>query len=218
MTSKAGVFRVSLEPVLGLLSEHLYQRPELFLRELICNSYDAVILRTETHNGNIEDQNIEVQCDGRKCLSIKDGGVGMSESELERFLANVGSSATKDAKCYQQSVIGEFGLGFLSVLAVAESVEVVTRRAGENDAYRWVWQGGTSYRIEHAGRVDVGTTVRVRFRSQHCHFADAQVVSELVCRYVPYLAIGIRINQLADPRTTPAAWKGQDTGRWGLPP
>src|SRR6476660_5270815 len=138
-------FQTEVSQLLQLIVHSLYSHPEIFLRELISNSSDALdklrylTLTDDAYKSLPFDPRIDLDLDAeKKTLSIADTGIGMNEEDLVSNLGTIARSGTKqfvsqlsgdDRK--DSNLIGQFGVGFYSVFMVADQVEVVTRKAGE---------------------------------------------------------------------------------------
>ena len=157
-----------------------YSHPEIFLRELILNSSDALdklrhlTLVDEAFKSLPFDPRIDLELDEEdKTLTIADTGIGMNEEDLISHLGTIARSGTKnflsqlsgDAR-KDSNLIGQFGVGFYSVFMVADRVEVFTRKAGEDKAWRWTSDGKSGFEIEPAERAVAGTSVLVHWNDQ----------------------------------------------------
>ncbi|MEJ7608216.1 MAG: ATP-binding protein [Bryobacteraceae bacterium] len=166
-------FQTEVSQLLQLIVHSLYSHPEIFLRELISNSSDALdklrylTLTDDTYKSLAFDPRIDLELDEvNKTLTLSDSGIGMDEEDLVSHLGTIARSGTKnflsqlsgDAK-KDSNLIGQFGVGFYSSFMVAERVEVVSRKAGEEQAWRWSSDGKTGFTIEPAERSVAGTTV-----------------------------------------------------------
>jgi len=166
-------FQTEVNQLLHLIVHSLYSHPEIFLRELISNASDALdklrhlTLVDESFKTFPFTPRIDLELDEEKqTLTIADTGIGMNEEELVSNLGTIARSGTKnflaqlsgDAK-KDSNLIGQFGVGFYSVFMVADRAEVVSRKAGEEKAWRWVSDGKTGFEIEPAEREVAGTTV-----------------------------------------------------------
>ncbi len=125
-------FKVNLRGIIELLSNHLYGSPDVFLRELLQNSADALVARglvTPGHTGRIAIEWVP-RADGPPALQFRDDGVGLSEDEIHRFLATIGESSKRgDVFAASKDFIGRFGIGLLSCFMVSDEVQVITRSA-----------------------------------------------------------------------------------------
>src|SRR4029077_18128905 len=174
-------FQTEVGRLLHLIVHSLYSHPEIFLRELISNSSDALdklrhlTLVDEAYKALPFNPRIDLELDDEnKTLTIADTGIGMNEEDLVSHLGTIARSGTKnflsqlsgDAK-KDSNLIGQFGVGFYSVFMVADKVEVISRKAGEDKTWRWTSDGKTGLDLEEvtgdAGRKSAGTTVLIHF-------------------------------------------------------
>src|SRR3954471_14588991 len=170
-------FQTEVNQLLQLIIHSLYSHPEIFLRELVSNASDALdklkylTLTEEAYKALAFDPRIDLKLDEKAhTLTVSDTGIGMNDEELASHLGTIARSGTKtflsnlsgDAK-RDSNLIGQFGVGFYSAFMVADKVEVISRRAGEERAWRWISDGKSGYDIEAAERDKSGTTVTLHF-------------------------------------------------------
>jgi molecular chaperone HtpG len=206
-------FQTEVSQLLQLIVHSLYSHPEIFLRELISNSSDALdklrhlTLTDDKYKalvGNgIDAPRIDLALDeDKKTVTISDTGIGMSEEDLVSHLGTIARSGTKnflaqlsgDAK-KDSNLIGQFGVGFYSVFMVADKVEVFSRKAGENKTFKWTSDGKTGFDIEEAtgseARASAGTTVLIHFNDEGATYANAWRLQEIVKKYSNHIAFPI---------------------------
>ena len=198
-------FQTEVSQLLQLIIHSLYSHPEIFLRELVSNSSDALdklrhlTLTEDTYKALPFDPRIDLELDEeKKTLTISDTGIGMNEEDLTANLGTIARSGTKnflsqlsgDAK-KDSNLIGQFGVGFYSVFMVADKVEVVSRKAGEEQAWRWVSDGKTGFDIEPAERAVAGTTVLIHFNDEGAQYANSWRLQEIVKKYSNHIAFPI---------------------------
>jgi len=206
-------FQTEVGQLLELIVHSLYSHPEIFLRELISNSSDALdklrhlTLIDEKYKamvGNgIASPRIDLELDeGKKTLTISDTGIGMNEEDLVAQLGTIARSGTKnflaqlsgDAR-KDSNLIGQFGVGFYSVFMVADKVEVFSRKAGEDKTYKWTSDGKTGFDIEEATgnnfRSTAGTTVLIHFNDDGAPYASSRRLQEIVKKYSDHIAFPI---------------------------
>jgi molecular chaperone HtpG len=198
-------FQTEVSQLLQLIIHSLYSHPEIFLRELISNSSDA--LDKLRHLTLVEDAykslpfnpRIDLELDEEKqTLTLADTGIGMSEEDLVSHLGTIARSGTKnflsqlsgDAR-KDSNLIGQFGVGFYSVFMVADRVEVITRKAGEDKAWRWTSDGKTGFDIEPAERAVAGTTLLIHFNEEGKQYANSWRLQEIVKKYSNHIAFPI---------------------------
>lgn len=134
-------FQVNLSGLIDLLSNHLYTRPDVFVRELLQNATDAIRARMQidaAHEGCI---NFVIDT-AAGAFTITDTGIGLTEEEMHRFLAVIGESSKRgDWLGLPQDYIGQFGIGLLACFTVADEIELVSRSAASLDAPTLRWRG-----------------------------------------------------------------------------
>jgi molecular chaperone HtpG len=198
-------FQTEVSQLLQLIVHSLYSHPEIFLRELISNSSDALdklrhlTLVDDAYKTLPFDPRIDLELDEeKKTLTIADTGIGMNEEDLASNLGTIARSGTKnflsqlsgDAK-RDSNLIGQFGVGFYSAFMVADRVEVVSRKAGEDQAWRWVSDGKTGFDIEPAERPVAGTTVLLHLNEEGQQYANSWRLKEIVKKYSNHIAFPI---------------------------
>ena len=198
-------FQTEVSQLLQLIVHSLYSHPEIFLRELISNSSDALdklrhlTLVDESFKSLPFNPRIDLTLDEEnKTLTIADTGIGMNEEDLISHLGTIARSGTKnflsqlsgDAK-KDSNLIGQFGVGFYSVFMVADSVEVISRKAGEDKAWRWTSDGKSGFDIQPATRDVAGTTVIIHFNEEGKQYANSWRLQEIVKKYSNHIAFPI---------------------------
>lgn len=202
-------FQAEVSQVLRLVVNSLYSNKEVFLRELVSNASDALDkLRFESLSRPEllpEGTTFRIRIlpnDDDKTLTISDNGMGMTEEELERNLGTIAHSGTREFldKLQQAKenpgdvqLIGQFGVGFYSAFLVANKVEVVTKAAGADVAYRWTSDAKDSYTIEPAERDAPGTDVILHLAPGQEEYLKGYRVRELVSRYSDYIGHDIEM-------------------------
>jgi molecular chaperone HtpG len=198
-------FQTEVSQLLQLIIHSLYSHPEIFLRELISNASDALdklrhlTLVDEAYKAFPFDPRIELELDeDAKILTIADTGIGMNEEDLVSHLGTIARSGTKnflsqlsgDAK-KDSNLIGQFGVGFYSAFMVSDRIEVVSRKAGEEKAWRWISDGSTGFEIEPAERAVAGTTVLLHLTEEGKQYANSWRLQQIVKKYSNHIAFPI---------------------------
>ena len=198
-------FQTEVNQLLQLIVHSLYSHPEIFLRELISNSSDALdklrylTLVDDAYKALPFNPRIDLELnDENKTLTISDSGIGMNEEDLVSHLGTIARSGTKnflsqlsgDAK-RDSNLIGQFGVGFYSAFMVADRIEVVSRKAGEEKAWRWISDGKTGFEIEPAERDAAGTTVLLHLNDEGKQYANSWRLQEVVKKYSNHIAFPI---------------------------
>ena len=193
-------FQTEVNDLLNLMIHSLYSNKEIFLRELISNSSDALdklnylCLTDEKYKSLSYTPRIDIKVDEKaKILTISDNGIGMDKDELIANLGTIARSGTKgfmqslsgDAK-KDSSLIGQFGVGFYSAFMVASKIEVISKRALGEKAYKWT-SDAKSYEIEEASKDGFGTDIILHLNDDE--FANSWRIEEIVKKYsnhIPY--------------------------------
>lgn len=202
-------FKTEVSQLLQLIIHSLYSNKEIFLRELVSNSSDAIdklkyLSLTDEKLKDYEfDPRIDLEFvegkDGKEAtLILKDNGIGMSHDELADNLGTIASSGTKkflstlsDEQKKDSNLIGQFGVGFYSAFMVSSSVDVISKRAGEDKAYKWSSTGVGSYTIEEADRDEQGSTIIMHLNEEGEMFANRWQIEQLVKKYSDHVAYPI---------------------------
>jgi molecular chaperone HtpG len=198
-------FQTEVNQLLHLIIHSLYSNKEIFLREIISNSSDALdklkylTVADEAFKGIAFDPRIDVSFDSeKKTLTIADTGIGMNEQDLKDNLGTIARSGTSnflsalaDDKRRDSNLIGQFGVGFYSGFMVADRIEVVSRKAGEENAWKWTSDGKGSYEIEPASRDTSGTTVTLFLNGEGAEYANRWSIQDIIKRYSDHIAFPI---------------------------
>ena len=198
-------FQTEVSQLLQLIIHSLYSHQEIFLRELVSNASDALdklkylSLTEEPYKSLPFDPRIDLELNEEAgTLSISDTGIGMNDEDLVSHLGTIARSGTKnflanlsgDAK-RDSNLIGQFGVGFYSAFIVADRVEVVSRKAGEDSAWRWTSDGKSGFELEPAERATSGTTVTLHFHEEGKEYANSYKLREIVKKYSNHIAFPI---------------------------
>ncbi len=204
-------FKAESRRLLDLMINSIYTHREIFLREIISNASDAIdklcyrSLTDENVGLKREDFRITIQTDAEgRTLTVSDNGIGMSEEELENNLGVIASSGTyqfrqevgKDNE--DVDIIGQFGVGFYSAFMAADRITVVTKKYGEEQAYRWESAGADGYTITPCEKAEVGTDIIMHIKEdgeeeKYSEFLQEYTLRELVKKYSDYIRWPIRM-------------------------
>ena len=200
-------FQAEVSKVLGLVINSLYSNKEIFLRELISNSSDAcdklryLSLTDQQLAKGLAEFSINITTVKKdRTITIADNGIGMNNADLVENLGTVARSGTTafleslsgDEK-KDSALIGEFGVGFYASFSVAEKVEVLTRKAGEKQAWLWTSDGKSSYSIAEAERNDPGTSVTVYLKKEDKDYIEEARIRNIVRTYSDHISIPIML-------------------------
>ena len=198
-------FQTEANQILHLMIHSLYSNKEIFLRELISNASDALdklnmlVLTDEKYKGITFNPRIDlIPNKEEKTLTIKDSGIGMNEEDLINNLGTIAKSGTKafleslsgDQKQDSQ-LIGQFGVGFYAAFMVANKVEVLTKKAGEEKAYKWVSSGDGEFEIEEAQKEDFGTQITLHLNDDATEYTEAYRLEAIVKKYSNHIPFPI---------------------------
>jgi molecular chaperone HtpG len=202
-------FQTEVNQLLTLIIHSLYSHTEIFLRELVSNASDALdklkylTLTQEEYRGVPFVPRIDISFDtkDRKTLTISDTGIGMNDKDLEENLGTIARSGTKefvqamaaDAR-KGAGLIGQFGVGFYSSFMVADSVEVITRKIGDEKAWKWTSDGKGEYEIAEGQRDAAGTTVTLSLNDTGREYADRWRIEEIIRKYSNHIAFPIHLH------------------------
>ena len=203
MAQKA--FQAEVSKLLHLIIHSLYSHKEIFLRELVSNASDAIdklkylTVSDEAYKPIAFEPRIRISFDkDAKTLSIEDNGIGMDEKDLEENLGTIARSGTRrflealaeDAR-KNSNLIGRFGVGFYSCFMVADSVDVLSRKAGQDAAFLWTSDGKEGYDIAPAQRDGHGTTITLKMNAEGEEFLSRWRTEELLKKYSNHVAYPI---------------------------
>ena len=202
-------FQAEARQVLDLMIHSLYTNKEIFLRELISNASDALDrLRFEAlSNPELIDKDdrleIVIESDSKaRTITVHDNGVGMSRDEVIAHIGTIAKSGTrellqslkeKQSSDVLNTLIGQFGVGFYSAFMVADRVQLLTRRAGDDKATQWESAGDGSYTITDSRKLTRGTSITLHLKKFEedddvDDFTDKSVISRIVRQYSDFVA------------------------------
>lgn len=219
MTQETFTFQTEVSKLLDIVAHSLYTHKEIFLRELISNASDAcdrlrylALTEPDLIAGDSEFKIRLVVDKDAKTLSVVDNGIGLNRQELvdtigtiarsgtQRFAAELSGDAKKDV-----ALIGQFGVGFYSAFMVADKVDVLTRKAGEEQAWLWSSDGKGAFTIDDATREERGTSVIVHLKSEAHEFLEEQRLRNVVKTYSDHIGFPIEFGDADDAKTLNAA-------------
>ena len=198
-------FQTEINQLLKLMIHSLYSNKEIFIRELVSNSSDALdklkhlTLTDAAYKDVAFDPRIDITFDqDKKLLTIADTGIGMNEGDLVEHLGTIAKSGTKafmdnltgDEKKDSQ-LIGQFGVGFYASFMVAEKVEVISKKAGEDQAHVWISTGEGDYEINAAERESHGTTIVMHLKDDEKEFLESHRITSIIEKYSNHIPFPI---------------------------
>ena len=199
-------FKTEVSELLHLIIHSLYSNKEIFLRELVSNASDAIdklkflSLTDENLKGFSFEPRIDITFteEGTKTLTIKDNGIGMNAEELEQNLGTIASSGTKkflaalsEDQKKDSNLIGQFGVGFYSAFMVSKRITVTSKKAGEEQAWKWSSTGESTFSIGEAERDGQGTTIVLELNEEGEEYANRWELETLIKKYSDNIAYPI---------------------------
>ena len=207
-------FKTEVDQLLQLIIHSLYSHKEIAIRELISNASDALdklkylTLTDEAYRAIPFDPRIDISFDGedKKFLKISDTGIGMNEDDLNGQIGTIASSGTKnfisrlnENPADDINLIGQFGVGFYSAFMIADRVEVITRKAGEEKAWKWESDGKSGYTVAETERESHGTTVTVHLNDEGKEYASRWQIEEIIKKYSNHIPFPIYLEYTETP-------------------
>lgn len=205
-------FKAESKRLLDLMIHSIYTHKEIFLRELISNASDAIdkyYVYALKHGESPENLGIQIDLDeADRTLTISDNGIGMDEKDLEENLGTIANSGSLNFKKEMEEandsnkeidIIGQFGVGFYSAFMVADSVSVLTRKAGSDKAWLWESDGTDGYTIEPAEKEGRGTIITLHLKKdddleQYSEYLNSYMIEDLVKKYSDYIRYPISMD------------------------
>ncbi len=218
MDGQTHAFQADVARLLDLMVHSVYSERDIFLRELISNGADACEkLRHEA----LADPSLTADCPSflinvsldkaNRTLTVADNGIGMSQEELATSLGTIARSGTrafleklradaKDDAPVGSDLIGQFGIGFYSAFMVASHIDVDSRRAGTNEAYRWSSDGKGSFSVAPLPLEEApvrGTKVVLHLNETSDEYLDAHRVEKILRDYSSAIAVPVDLIDLS---------------------
>ncbi|GIH05538.1 chaperone protein HtpG [Rhizocola hellebori] len=209
-------FQAEVRQLLQLMIHSIYSTKDIFLRELISNSSDALdklriaSFRDKDLEADLTDLHIEISADPQqRTLTVRDNGIGMSRDEVVELIGTIARSGTAELlKAVQdntdvRALIGRFGVGFYSTFMVADRVTLITRKAGEPAGVRWESDGQGSYTIDTVDGLPLGTAVTLHLKPEdtqdnlHDYTSEFRI-RETVKKYSDFISWPIRMSVKRD--------------------
>jgi molecular chaperone HtpG len=199
-------FQTEVGQLLEIVAGSLYSNREVFLRELVSNASDACdklryAALTDANLSPSHDYAITLESNTKtKTLSISDNGIGMNHADLLVTLGTIAKSGTgafiealKADEKEKTSLIGQFGVGFYSAFMVASQVDVLTRKAGEEEAWLWQSDGKGAFTISPAERETSGTMVTLHLKKDAKEFAEETRIRHIIKTYSEHVSFPVKL-------------------------
>ncbi len=217
-TIEKGNISIHTENIFPIIKKSLYTDHEIFLRELISNSVDAIgklkmVSFAGDFSGELGEPAISISIDKeKKTLSISDNGIGMTADEVKKYINQVAfSSAEEFIEKYQkdsdQQIIGHFGLGFYSSFMVASQVEIDTLSYRDGaEAVHWSCDGSPSFEISESSRTERGTTITLTLQDEEVEYLENVRIKQLIKTYCDFMSVPISLDgEVSNKQIAP--WK-----------
>ncbi len=222
MTEERLSFQAEVSRLLDIVAHSLYSEKEVFLRELVSNASDAcdrlryaALTQPEL---SADDPNLKVRLLADKearTLTVVDNGIGMNRDDLVENLGTIARSGTaafmkslKEANAEGKkdvNLIGQFGVGFYSAFMAADTVEVLTRKAGEAQGWRWASDGKGEFTIAEQADLPRGTRIVLHLREGDDEYLDEHRLGAIVRKYSDHIAIPIVFGEGEDAKSLNSA-------------
>jgi len=203
-------FKAESQRLLDLMINSIYTHKEIFLREIISNASDAMdklayLALTDDKVGMSRgDFCVTVALDkNARTITVSDNGIGMNRAEMEENLGTIAKSGSLSFKQNMEKqedidIIGQFGVGFYSAFMVASSVTVISRKYGEETAWKWVSDGTDGYTIEQTEKEQPGTDIIMTLKvdtedEKYSEYLEEYEIRELIRKYSDYIRYPIRM-------------------------
>ncbi len=221
-------FKAEMKQLLNLIVHSLYTNPEVFIRELVSNSSDALNkvrfrrLSEEKILTPEAELNIKISLDKENNIfSIEDTGIGMNKEDLINQLGTIASSGTlkfleqikEEKKAIDANMIGQFGVGFYSVYMVTDEIMVETRSADiDSKPYIWTSSGQDTFTIEEGAKEIRGTKISFKIKDDYKQFLEDYTVKNILKKYSNFVDFPVYVNDEV-VNTVTALWhkKKDDT-------
>jgi molecular chaperone HtpG len=208
--------QIHTENILPIIKQWLYSDKDIFVRELISNACDALkklqILRDQGL-ANVADEDLKIELNINKearTLEFSDTGIGMTEEEVEKYIAQVAFSGAEEfvskytTNNEKDQIIGHFGLGFYSAYMVADSVSLNTLSYQDlATPALWSCDGSSSYTLEEGSRTKRGTTIILHINQESSEFLEEHTLRDILNRYCVFLPFPIFLNGTLINKTEP---------------
>ena len=206
MSEKIG-FQAEINKMLGIVINSLYSEKYIFLRELISNASDACdklrylsLTKPDIAKDNGELKIVITPNEKENTLTVADNGIGMNRDDLINHLGTIAKSGTADFVANMKEngnsaeLIGQFGVGFYSAFMVAQKVEILTRKAGEEKAWKWIPNGVDGFEIEEAEKSTIGTEIKLYLKEDEKNYVDTIYLRHLIRTYSDHINYPIVLN------------------------
>ncbi len=216
-TTEQFTFKAEINELMNMIIHNFYSNKDIFLRELVSNASDAINKLKHESLQNIEllgdfhDFLIRIKVDKEQNqIMIEDTGIGMGKDDLINNLGTIAKSGTKEFmkkiigsdsdKSTNSNLIGQFGVGFYSAYLIADTVKVITRKAGSNEIYEWESSGNGSFSLKQlesdSSNILRGTRIYLNVRPDCTEYLETNKVTEIIKKHSSYITYPILLYTL----------------------
>ncbi|MES2529173.1 MAG: molecular chaperone HtpG [Bdellovibrionota bacterium] len=207
MSTRKGSISVKTNDIFPIIKKWLYSEHDIFIRELVSNACDAITKRTTLARGQgheTPEGSVKIVVDkAARLITITDNGLGMTEQEVEKYIAQLAFSGAEEFvqkmkdmgnTDTKNDIIGKFGLGFYSSFMVAEKVEVESLSwVPGSKPTKWTCHGDTDYEFAESEKSDIGTTIKLFISADGEEFLDHWKLKETLVHYCDFMPYAITL-------------------------
>ena len=214
MSNMEKKFEADTGKILDIVINSLYSEREIFVRELISNASDAIdkkkylALTNKSINDTSNPFEIKIEVNSKEnTLKISDNGIGMDEEDLINSLGTIARSGTKafleqfnkskDDKKEDVNLIGQFGVGFYASFMVADKVEVLSKKAGTDNSWKWTSDGKSGYNIEKSDKKNSGTELILQLKKDAKEFLEGTRIQFVVRKYSDHISYPVKMLEVS---------------------
>ena len=208
MSTKKGTISVNTTDIFPIIKKWLYSEHDIFIRELVSNACDAITKRStlaRSSGAELPTGKVDVLINKEeKTITFKDNGLGMTEEEVEKYIAQLAFSGAeefvqkmKESETTKDEIIGKFGLGFYSAFMVADKVEIQSLSMSEGaHATKWTCNGETDYEFSSSDKKDIGTEITLFINEENKEFLDSWKTRSTLTQYCDFMPYPIELVDL----------------------
>ena len=214
MSNMEKKFEADTGKILDIVINSLYSEREIFVRELISNASDAIdkkkylALTNKSINDTSDPFEIKIEVNSKEnTIKISDNGIGMDEEDLINSLGTIARSGTKafleqfnkskDDKKEDVNLIGQFGVGFYASFMVADKVEVLSKKAGNDKSWKWISDGKSGYNIEKGEKTNSGTELILHLKKDAKEFLEGTRIQFVVRKYSDHISYPVKMLEVS---------------------
>ena len=214
MSNMEKKFEADTGKILDIVINSLYSEREIFVRELISNASDAIdkkkylALTNKSINDTSDPFEIKIEVNSKEnTIKISDNGIGMDEEDLINSLGTIARSGTKafleqfnkskDDKKEDVNLIGQFGVGFYASFMVADKVEVLSKKAGTDNSWKWISDGKSGYNIEKGEKTNSGTELILHLKKDAKEFLEGTRIQFVVRKYSDHISYPVKMLEVS---------------------